>query len=40
METSIKTAVVFKEFITHIRNETSDKDKAAIKQKYKKFETG
>jgi Ca2+-binding EF-hand superfamily protein len=42
METSIKTAfnVVFKEFITHIRNETSDKDlKAAIKQKYKKFET-
>jgi hypothetical protein len=34
--TSIKTAfnVVFKEFITHIRNETSDKDlKAAIKQK-------
>jgi hypothetical protein len=32
----LKTAfnVVFKEFITHIRNETSDKDlKAAIKQK-------
>jgi hypothetical protein len=41
METSIKTAFnVVKEFITHIRNETSDKDlKAAIKQKYKKFET-
>lgn len=42
METGVKTAfnVIFKELIMHVRNETSDKElKAAIKTKYKKFET-